>query len=118
MDADLEAPARQLPQKSGIDSVPRPEVERRAEAELLLDVGQGEREWQPLLALDVVRENDGRSEGCRPEPPEGRLRSPLREQHAERVEANEARDAQVDRPLRKPREALPPDQQAPRLHLR
>ena len=80
---------------------------------LLLEVGHGERAPNAALVLDVVREDHGRAVAVGPEPAEAALGPVLHQQQAEGVEAEEPRDAQVQRPRREVGPSLPPDDHPP-----
>ena len=80
---------------------------------LLLEVGHGERAPNTALVLDVVREDHGRAVAVGPEPAEAALASVLHEQLAEGVEAQEPRDAQIQRPRREVGPSLPADDHPP-----
>ena len=80
---------------------------------LLLEVGHGERPPNTALVLDVVREDHGRAVAVGPEPAETALGPVLHEQQAEGVEAQEPRDAQIQRPRWEVRPPLPADDHPP-----
>ena len=90
------------------------DVERRDEAARLLEVGDLDRQPQPLGRLDVVRQHQRRPVAARPEPAEAQLVLAGRGEQAERVEPDEADDAVVERPRWELREARPAHEHTPR----
>src|SRR5215211_2385456 len=111
--ADLETARGELPQQASVQGIPGAEVEGGAEAVLLFEVGHGERPPNTALVLDVVREDHGRAVPVGPEPAETPLTPVLHEQQAEGVEAEERRDAQIQRPRWEVRPSLPADDHPP-----
>src|SRR5919106_708894 len=117
VDADLEASRLKLPHDPGIGGVPRAEVERRPESQLLLEVGDLDGQPKALGVLDVVRQDQRSRVGAGPEPAKAQLLLPLCRQTAEGVEAEQSRNTQVHRPGGKLGHSLPVNEPSPSRQL-
>ena len=99
MQADLEAPVGELAEDAVVNRiVAGDDVERGAEAALLFEICQLERESKPVSGLDVVGQNQGSVVRPWPEPCERCLFDLGVGKQTARIKARQPIDGELERP--------------------